>query len=164
MVFQKTPTEGSQKVRTRQFCFCQVFELRSPRSLCQSLVWAGSRVTPSSRCNPGFCSDCLLVLLLSLHALHTAPYPGNIFVHCIKLCKCITNIQTIHPLYIFISIYMKTFQLISLGTSVSKKKKTFKSKEFTEEKKNRENTTKENEPGVSLIQKSNILSFIGRFM
>lgn len=160
MVFQKTPTEGSQKVRTRQFCFCQVFELRSPRSLCQSLVWAGSRVTPSSRCNPGFCSDCLLVLLLSLHALHTAPYPGNIFVHYIKLCKCITNIQTIHPhLYIY-----ENFPADFFGYFCFWKKKKFKSKEFTEEKKNRENTTKENEPGISLIQKSNILSFIGRFM
>lgn len=161
MVFQKTPTEGSQKVRTRQFCFCQVFELRSPRSLCQSLVWAGSRVTPRSRWNPGFCSDCLLVLLLSLHALHTAPYPGNIFVQYIKLCKCITNIQTIHP---HLYIYMKTFQLISLGTSVSKKKKKVQKQRVYWGKKNRENPTKENEPGVSLIQKSNILSFIERFM
>lgn len=62
-----------------------------PRSLCQSLVWAGSGVIPRSRCNPGFCSDCLPVLLLSL--LHS--------LLCIQaqMCKILAMYKVVQVYY-----------------------------------------------------------------
>lgn len=55
----------------------------TPCSLCQSVVWARSRVTRRSRCNVHFYRVAVFLpcsqskMLLRLHVLHAVPYPGT---------------------------------------------------------------------------------------
>lgn len=145
MVFQKAPTEGSQKVRTRQFCSCQVFELRSLpfivsithlgwlRSYSQIqmqsrfLQWLSPSPAPEPPCSTP-CSG-------SRHRCAK-------FLRYIKWCKCITNIHTIHP---HLCVCVK-FTADFLGYFCFKKM--YKSKEFTEEKKKRETSQRKISVGL----------------
>lgn len=108
MVFQKPPTEGSQKVRTRQFCSCQAFELRSPPFMvsitCLGWVKSYSQIQMQARFLQGLSPCPAPEPPCSTHC-SVSRHRCAKFLQGIKLCKWISNIHTIHP---HLCVYVKS--------------------------------------------------------
>lgn len=137
----------------------------TPCSLCQSVVWARSRVTRRSRCNVHFyrvavflpCSQRQNASAPSRSACCSIPrHRRTKFLQYISLAIHPTvYFQTIHPhLYMCVRFVANFFVYFCL-----KKKIMFKSKVYTEKKIRKGNATKENELGASLTSKSNFVLF-----